>query len=110
MAVEFDAGGQWERVASELRAYRDYQQQAWGDIDNATLGRYLAGELDFDERHRVETALDERPELRKLTELVRAVLVANNTAKWDESNLRVASFVPAFLARYRNSPARSRAK
>ena len=34
MAVEFDAGGQWERVASELRAYRDYQQQAWGDIDN----------------------------------------------------------------------------
>jgi hypothetical protein len=75
MAVEFDAGGQWERVASELRAYRDYQQQAWGDIDNATLGRYLAGELDFDERHRVETALDERPELRKLTELVRAVLV-----------------------------------
>jgi hypothetical protein len=28
---------------------------------------------------------------------VRAVLVANNTTKWDESNVRIARFVPAFF-------------
>jgi hypothetical protein len=74
MASETDAGGQWERVAVELRACRDSQQRAWGDIDNATLGRYLAGEADGAEREQVERALEERPELRKLTDLVRDVL------------------------------------
>src|SRR5205085_4271429 len=66
--------GQWERVASELRAYREAQQQAWGDVDNATLGRYLAGDVTAEERRRIESALEERPELRKLTDLVSDVL------------------------------------
>jgi hypothetical protein len=66
--------GQWERVAAELRAYRDAQRQAWGDVDNATLGRYLAGDVTPEERRRIEAALDERPELRKLTDLVSDVL------------------------------------
>jgi hypothetical protein len=67
-------GAQWDRVAAELRAYREAQQRAWGTIDNATLGRYLAGEVNGDERRQVETALQELPELRKLTDLVRDVL------------------------------------
>jgi hypothetical protein len=74
MAFEFDSASQWDRVASELRAHRESQQRAWGDIDNATLGRYLANEADSDERQEVEAALNELPELRKLTELVRDVL------------------------------------
>src|SRR5438105_3929685 len=64
----------WERVASELRACKESQRRAWGDIDNATLGRYLAGEASGDERARVEHALEELPELRRLTDLVRDVL------------------------------------
>src|SRR5262245_60315316 len=74
MAIEFDPTEQWDRVASELRAYKQTQQQAWGDIDNATLGRYLAGELSGDERARVEQALTQFPELLKLTDVVRDVL------------------------------------
>jgi hypothetical protein len=66
--------GPWERVASELRAYREAQRQAWGDLDNATLGRYLAGDVTAEERLRIESALEERPELRKLTDLVSDVL------------------------------------
>jgi hypothetical protein len=74
MAIEFDPTEQWDRVASELRAYKETQQQAWGDIDNATLGRYLAGELSGEERARVEQALTQYPELLKLTDVVRDVL------------------------------------
>ncbi len=66
--------GQWERVASELRACRQAQQQAWGDLDNATLGRYLADDVTPEERRHIEAALNERPELRKLTDLVSDVL------------------------------------
>lgn len=64
----------WERVSAELRACREAQQRAYGDIDNTTLGRYLAGELSAEERHQVEAAMDQLPELRKLTDLVRDVL------------------------------------
>ena len=66
--------GHWDRVASELRACREAQQQAWGDIDNATLGRYLAGHVTPEERRRIESALETLPELRKLTDLVSDVL------------------------------------
>src|ERR1700722_16008715 len=74
MAIEFDPTEKWGRVASELRAHKQTQQQAWGDIDNATLGRYLAGELSDDERLHIEHALTQLPELRKLTDIVRDVL------------------------------------
>ena len=71
MATDF---GHWDRVASELRACREAQQEAWGDVDNATLGRYLAGDVTPQERRRIEAELRERPELRKLTDLVSDVL------------------------------------
>jgi hypothetical protein len=74
MASELPPNDPWDRVASELRAYRQAQQQAWGEIDNATLGRFIAGDLNSDERREIEQALNERPELRKLTDLVRDVL------------------------------------
>ncbi len=64
----------WDRVAAELRACRQSQKQAWGDIDNTTLGRYLADEVTPEERQHVEQALEQRPELRMLTDLVRDVL------------------------------------
>jgi hypothetical protein len=74
MSSEFEPVGSWERVAAELRACKESQQRAWGDVDNVTLGRYLAGELPADERGELEQALDKLPELRKLTNLVQDVL------------------------------------
>ena len=74
MASELPPNDPWDKVASELRAYRQAQQQAWGEIDNATLGRFIAGDLSGDESQQIEQALAERPELRKLTDLVRDVL------------------------------------
>lgn len=74
MTSEVDDGSQWERVAAELRACREAQRRAWGDLDNATLGRYLAGDVDTEERRQIESALEALPELRKLTDLVRDVL------------------------------------
>src|SRR5262245_7297782 len=74
MSTAFDPEKHWEQVEAELRAQRAAQKQAWGDLDDAVLGRYLAGEVDGTERRHIEAALDERPELRRLTELVRDVL------------------------------------
>src|SRR5262249_61268844 len=53
---------------------RESQQRTWGDVDNAVVGRYLAGEASPQECEQVERALAELPELRKLTALVRDVL------------------------------------
>jgi hypothetical protein len=75
MPSENQAGGQqWERVASELRACRESQRRAWGDLDDAILGRFLAGEASSAESEQVEAALARHPELRAMTELVRDVL------------------------------------
>jgi hypothetical protein len=74
MASESETGGPWERVAAELRACREAQHKAWGDVDNIAVGRYLAGEASATEREQVEQALEELPDLRLLTELVRGVL------------------------------------
>lgn len=74
MSNSFEPDSSWERVASELRACRDSQQAAWGNIDNATLGRYLANEVTGEERQRIEQAMQDLPELRMLTDLVRDVL------------------------------------
>jgi hypothetical protein len=74
MATAFDPDKPWEQVHAELRAQRSAQKQAWGDLDDIVLGRYLADEVDSAERRRIETVLDERPELRQLTDLVRDVL------------------------------------
>jgi hypothetical protein len=80
MTRDINDGSQWERVAAELRACREAQQRAWGDIDNTTLGRYLAGEVTTEEHEQIEQALNELPELRKLTDLVRDVLSETEAA------------------------------
>jgi hypothetical protein len=69
-----DLASQWERLANELRACKESQRRTWGDLDDATLGRYLAGEASGEETARVECEMHDRPELRKLTDLVRDVL------------------------------------
>jgi HEAT repeats len=74
MASESQPNDRWDRVASQLRACREAQEQAWGGIDNATLGRFIADDLNSEERRQVEQAIDKRPELRRLTDLVRDVL------------------------------------
>ncbi len=74
MEATFELDTQWQRIVSELRAQRAAQKQAWGDLDNATLGRYLADEVSSAERAEIERTLDGLPELRRLTNVVRDVL------------------------------------
>src|SRR5260370_41297705 len=70
MSHERATPAQWDVLTAELRSYREQQKQTWGELDNALIGRYLAGEVTDDERRAVETALKDHPELRKLTDLV----------------------------------------
>src|SRR5437660_4327088 len=74
MTSDRDALEQWDRVSAELEAYRNLQQEAWGDVDNVVLGRYLAGDATTEERSEIEAALRDHPQLRELTDLVRDVL------------------------------------
>ena len=61
MPMEGLPGEAWDRVASELRACKEAQQRAWGDIDSADLGRDLAGEAAGQELSRIEQALEDLP-------------------------------------------------
>jgi tetratricopeptide (TPR) repeat protein len=89
----------WDRVALELRAYRELQRKAWGDTDNALLGRYLADEADAGERQKVEAALEQHPELRQLTDLVREVLGEGEpTAGEPDKQPAVLPFAPPKVA------------
>jgi tetratricopeptide (TPR) repeat protein len=92
LKIDTSAAQAWDRVASELRAYRASQQQAWGDVDNATLGRYLAGEIDGEERRQVEEALAAFPELHRLTTLVQDVLGEAEPAPSPPAVLSLAEF------------------
>src|SRR3954467_1057143 len=75
MGHEQHAPEQWDRVAAELKAYREYQRETWGDLDNEVLGQYLAGELSAEAKSQVEAAFANPPALLILPELVRDVLV-----------------------------------
>jgi tetratricopeptide (TPR) repeat protein len=81
MSIEHPDQVQWNKVAAELRAAREAQQRTWGDIDNTTLGRYLADEATSSEKAQVESALETLPELRLLTDLVRGVLAESGPAE-----------------------------
>src|ERR1700723_2084901 len=81
MPAEHPDSVHWDKVASELRAARAAQQRTWGDIDNATLGRYLADESTSSERDAIETAIEPLPELKLLTDLVRGVLADSPAAE-----------------------------
>jgi len=74
MSNDYRPSDSWDRVAAELRACREAQRKAWGDTDNLLLGRYLADDLSSDERRRIEAALEQHPDLRLLTDVVREVM------------------------------------
>ena len=65
---------EWERVAAELRAYRDIQEQLWGGLDEAAVARYLCGEVTADERRQVEATMSSHPDVHACIALVREVL------------------------------------
>src|SRR5262245_22977813 len=74
MTRQRDSGGPWERVAAELRTCRDAQRQAWGNLDDITVARYLAGACSPQERAEVEQAARSLPDVRDLIEVLRAAM------------------------------------
>jgi predicted component of type VI protein secretion system len=69
-----EARQRWERVAIELRAHRDRERRAWAGLDDATVGRCLAGEASPAQLQRLENALAQHPEARDVLDLVRGLL------------------------------------
>jgi hypothetical protein len=76
MARPSESREHWERLAAELRAYRDAQQHAWGDLDDIQVTRYLAGACSPQERATVEQALRDLPDVREVIDVLRTVLPA----------------------------------
>ena len=64
----------WNGIAQQLKQCREAQRKTWGDIDEITVGRYLAGEANPDEIEAVESAMKTYPAVREAVELVRKVL------------------------------------
>jgi prepilin-type processing-associated H-X9-DG protein len=71
-----DPGMQWARVAVDLQAYREAQRREWGDVDEAAIARYLAGEATEEERSRVQQAIHDFPRVHECVEILREVEAA----------------------------------
>jgi hypothetical protein len=76
MAEPGETREDWERLAVELRAYGQAQRQAWGDLDDVHVARYLAGACSAEERAAVEQALRDSADVREVLEVLRGVLPA----------------------------------
>ena len=82
---ESDPEEAWQSVAAELRAHRDAQKAAWGDIDEAIIARFVAGECSTVESLLVKSQMLRHPELREAMEHVVAI---------DREDALVAATVP----------------
>src|SRR5262249_41367669 len=69
-ATERESRRGWQAAAAELRAARQRQRATWGELDDALLGRCLAGEASPAEQRQFETALGQHPALAELADLV----------------------------------------
>jgi hypothetical protein len=76
MAGPSESREHWERLAAELRAYGQAQRQAWVDVDDMQLARYLTGACSPPERAAVEQALRDLPDVREVIDVLRDVLPA----------------------------------
>lgn len=69
-----DAASKWATVAAQLRAYRDQQQAAWGDLDDTTVAKYLANEATDEEIAQVEAAMERYPAVGQAIGVIKEVL------------------------------------
>jgi hypothetical protein len=74
MAGPAESREPWERLAAELRAYGQGQRQAWGDLDDIQVARYLGGACSPQERAEVEQAMRDLPDAREVIDLLRGLL------------------------------------
>jgi hypothetical protein len=80
-----DPDTQWARVAADLRAYREEQWRAWGDLDEIAIVRYLADEATEEERGRVERAMRDFPRVRECVEILREVMAEVEPGREDRT-------------------------
>jgi hypothetical protein len=78
MAGPSESREQWQRLAAELRAYRQVQQQAWGDLDDVQVAQFLAGASSPQDRAEVEQAMRDLPDVREVIDVLRGVLPARS--------------------------------
>jgi hypothetical protein len=83
-----DPDSQWARVAADLRAYREAQRRAWGDLDDAAIARYLGDEATPEERNRVEQAMQDYPNVRECVEVLREFTAEEALRQEDHAALR----------------------
>lgn len=70
---ESDARGRWEEFAATWLRYREDQQHAWGDIDDLTLARYLAGSTSESEDRRIQAEMKSHEVLREAVEFMQTL-------------------------------------
>jgi ADP-heptose:LPS heptosyltransferase len=64
----------WEECKRALQAYQQEQFAAWGDVDETTVARYLAGECTNEEREDVEREMASHPRLRESIAFIKGVM------------------------------------
>jgi hypothetical protein len=99
MSESSDAREPWDRLALELRADRQAQRQAWGDVDDVQIARYLAGDCSAQECAEVEQAMRDFPDVREVIDVLRGVLPARRADAGVVPRDRVVEGQPAGTGR-----------
>lgn len=68
------AQARWANVAAQLKQYRDQQRASWGNVDDALVAKYIAGEATDAEKEQVETAIKDNPNIKQAIEVIQEVL------------------------------------
>lgn len=69
-----NAESKWEECKRALQAYQQEQKAAWGNVDEATVARFLAGECTEQERQIVEREMASHPKLAECIRFIRKVM------------------------------------
>ncbi len=60
----------WTKVAAELRAYREFQQETWGTVSDMTIAKFVSGTSTHEEAQQVQQAAGRYPAIQRLIEVV----------------------------------------
>lgn len=86
-----DSYENWQRVRAELQACRSAQMEAWGEIDERVVARFVAHECSAEERRAVEAEMVRHPELRGAVDHVRGIVDERITKYSDDAAKRLPS-------------------
>lgn len=92
MANTDESMRRWNQLAAELQAYQANLDEAWGDLDDVTIAKYLSGTASREEIDAVKKGIQEKPAIRELIDVVSEVFAAVDQPEWKPQPATASQF------------------